>query len=399
MCCWTACRIWVTCDRLNPTLSFVSHTFIDPMRSLRISMVGSRGIPATYSGIEKGLEEICPRLVKRGHQVSVYASTDIADREFQGVQIRPLPAIDTKHLETLTRVILSVGQEMVGRSDVVHFHALGPSVFSLLPRVVGKKTVATVHGLDWQREKWGWVARQALRLGEMASARFPDATVVVSPVLQEYYQSKYGVSPAFIPNGINPPNIRAPRLIRDEYDLSPGGYLLFASRLVPEKGCHHLIAAFKQLETEKRLVIAGGSGHTDAYVAQLRAAARDDPRILFTGFVSGAKLEELFSNAYLYVLPSDIEGLSVSLLEAMSYRRCVVTSDIPENVYVAGAERGFSFRRGDPDALAHVLSVLLSRPELVAETGAEAQKYVLKRYTWDRIVDQLEAVYSALFER
>lgn len=362
-------------------------------------MVGSRGIPAAYSGIEKALEEICPRLVQRGHQVSVYASTSIPGRKFQGVDIKQVPAIETKHLETLTRVILSLGHEIFSNSEIVHFHALGPSVFSILPRALGKKTVATVHGLDWQREKWGWVARQALKMGEFASARFPSATIVVSPVLQEYYQTKYGVHPAFIPNGINPPKVREPERIREEYGLAGADYLFFASRLVPEKGCHYLIDAFRQLDTDKKLVIAGGSGHTDEYVAQLHQAAQDIPNILFTGYVSGAKLEELFSNAYIYILPSDIEGLSVSLLEAMSYRLCVVTSDIPENVYVTHEKYGFSFRQGDVSDLASVLSSLLSRPDLVAATGDKAQKHVLEHYTWDRIVDQLEAVYDSLFER
>jgi glycosyltransferase involved in cell wall biosynthesis len=296
------------------------------MKPLKISMLGSRGIPTNYSGIERALEETCPRLVQRGHQVTVYTQSDVAyDRdEFKGVTIKRVPAIKTKHLETLTRVIGSLGRELLEQNDIIHFHALGPSVFSCVPRIFANKTVVTVHGLDWQRKKWGALARRFLRMAEYASAKFPNTTIVVSQALKKYYDTKYNIKTVYIPNGVTIPSLRRPKLIK-RYGLSEENYILFVSRLVPEKGCHYLIEAFKRLATDKKLVIAGSSSHTETYEEQLHALSNNHPNIVFTGFVSGELLEELFSNAYLYVLPSEIEGLSLSLLEAMSYRRCVVT--------------------------------------------------------------------------
>jgi len=363
-------------------------------------MLGSRGIPVTYSGIEKALEEICPRLVQRGHQVTVYTQSDaLYDQDlFEGVRIKRVPAIHTKHLETLTRVGISLWQEIFSQSDVVHFHALGPAVFSYIPRIFSKKTVVTVHGLDWQREKWGWFARQFLKAGEYASARFPDATIVVSPVLQEYYDTRYDVQTVCIPNGVRIPVAREANRMIKEYALTPKNYLLFVSRLVPEKGCHYLIEAFKRLETNMKLVIAGGSGHTDAYVERLHVLGRDDPNIIFTGQVSGELLAQLFSNAYLYILPSSIEGLPLSLLEAMSYGLCVVTSDIPENVSVTEGIYGYSFRNKDVDDLTRTLERLLRQPERVRVIGQAARRHVTEKYDWEYITDQTEAVYSSLWE-
>jgi len=363
-------------------------------------MIGSRGIPVTYSGIEKALEEMCPRLVQRGHQVTVYTKSNVAyNRDlFKGVKIVKVPAINTKHLETFTRVGLSLWHEIFSQSDIVHFHALGPAMFSYIPRVFSKKTVVTVHGLDWQREKWGWFARQFLKAGEYASARFPNATIVVSPVLKEYYDAKYNMQTIYIPNGVRIPAVREPGHIIEEYSLAPKNYLLFASRLVPEKGCHYLIEAFKRLETHMRLVIAGGSSHTDTYVEQLRLLGKDNPNIIFTGHVSGELLVELFSNAYLYVLPSSVEGLPLSLLEAMSYGLCVVTSDIPENVSVTQGIYGCSFRNRDVDDLTKTLKRLLQRPEQVKMIGQRARQHVSEKYNWEYIVDRTEAVYFSLWE-
>ena len=361
-------------------------------------MVGSRGIPARYSGIEKALEELCPRLVQRGHQVTIYARPNASCNQsfFKGVRIRSLPAINTKHLETFSRVLLSLLLEMGEDNDIVHFHALGPAVFSYIPRLYSSKTVVTIQGLDWQRKKWGWAARLFLKGGEYASATFPNATIVVSKVLKKYYDTKYHVQTTYIPNGVSIPSLKKPNLI-NKYGLTPKKYLFFASRLVPEKGCHYLIEAFKKLETNMKLIIAGSSSHTDTYLRQLQASSKEHPNILFTGFVSGDLLAELFSNAYLYVLPSEIEGLSLSLLEAMSYGLCAVTSDIPENIGVTQNRFGYSFRNKDVDDLAEKLTCLLQQPDQVWAVGQESRKHVSEHYNWDCITDQTEAVYRSLY--
>jgi len=366
-------------------------------KSLKIAMLGSRGIPVTYSGVETYLKEICHRLVERGHQVTVYTKANLNYKRdiYKGVFLKRLPSLNTKHLETLTRLFGSLWQEMFSDSDIVHFHALGPSIFSLLPRVVSKKAIATIHGLDWQRAKWGWFATQTLKFGEYASARFPNKTISVSQTIADYYQKKYHNQTVYIPNGVNIPVLKEAQLIK-EYGLEAQKFLLFLSRLVPEKGAQYLIEAYKRLDTSLKLVIAGGSGYTDKYVKQLHNLSQNDPNIIFTGFVSGDLLTELFSNAYLYVLPSEIEGLPIALLEAMSFGLCVVTSNIPENISVTKNTYGRSFYNKDVSDLENTLKELVLNPHLVKTIGEKSRVHVNEHYNWDRITDQLEELYLSL---
>jgi glycosyltransferase involved in cell wall biosynthesis len=361
---------------------------------MKIAVIGSRGIPVVYSGIERSLEEICPRLVSLGHEVAVYCRRYFKGlpASYQGVKLRKLPSVNTKHLDTLTHVCLSTLDVLFRKADIVHFHALGPSVFSFLPRLCGKKTVVTVHGLDWQRAKWGPIARLCLKEAEHTSAWFPNKTVVVAEPLKRYYEKNYGIEVAFIPNGVNIPEPRSPQRI-GEYGLAGSDYILFLARLVPEKGCHHLIEAFSRLDTRLKLVVAGGSAHTDRYVEGLKAQATRN--VIFTGRVEGLLLEELYSNAYLYVLPSEVEGFPISLLEAMSYGRCVVVSDIPENTAVI-QDNGVSFPQGNVVALAQTLQGLLSQPDLVGMYGNRAKQHVMEHYSWERIVRLIEQTYASI---
>ncbi len=360
---------------------------------MKIAMLGSRGIPVTYSGIETHLEKLCPRLVEKGHRLVVYCKADMDFKKgrYKGVELKRLPAVNTKHLETLSRTMLAIYREMLSENDIVHFHALGPSIFALLPRAVHKRTVVTVHGLDWQRAKWGKFARLCLKYGEWTSAHFSDATICVSRVLQNYYHQKHGIDARYIPNGVCIPTPLPPKNI-GAFGLQPNNYILFMSRLVPEKGCHYLIRAFNQLNTSMKLVIAGGAGHTRDYVSHLRDLAGAHNQIVFTGFVSGNTLKELFSHAYIYVLPSEIEGLPISLLEALSYGLCVVTSDIPENLEII-KNCGFSFKSKDVTGLKAVLAGLLAAPDRVKEAGQRGRQMVRCDYDWDVIADQTERVY------
>lgn len=286
---------------------------------------------------------------------------------------------------------------IMARPDVIHYHAEGPCVPLRLAHWAGIRTVATIHGLDWQRAKWGRFASMYLKFGERTAARCADEVIVLSRGVQEYFQRTYGRFTRLIPNGIEPVEPVAADLIAKKWGLAKGSYVLFLGRIVPEKGVHYLIDAFKRLDTGKRLVIAGGASDSAEYYESVRKAAGSDPRIVLAGFTQGAELAELYSNAYAYVLPSDLEGMPMSLLEALSYGNCCLTSDIPECADVLkgenGVMHGVTFRQGDVDDLAARLRELLDHPDTVAAFGKDAAAYVTGRYNWDKVVQATLKLY------
>ncbi|MFN0150017.1 MAG: glycosyltransferase [bacterium] len=368
----------------------------------RIAVVGSKGIPATFGGIERHVAELTSCLVTRGFSVRVYCRPYYSNvsGEYHGVELVTLPTLYTKHLDAITHTFLSTIHALFSGVDIIHYHAMGPSTLSFLPRLLGVKSVVTVHGLDWKREKWGRSASAFLRFGEYASAKFPDKTIVVSRELERHYLERHARSVAYIPNGLTLRQPLPPRQISRRFGLQGRDYVLFVGRLVPEKGCHYLIDAFRGLRTEMRLVIAGGSSHSDEYVARLHEAGAHDPRILFTGYVHGDVLTELYSNAYIYTLPSDIEGLSLSLLEALSLRGAVLASDIPENEEIlidsSLPPRGLTFHRGSSADLRDKLAFLIDNPEEAERLRDLGRAFVAAQYNWNRIADDTAAVYLSL---
>lgn len=364
---------------------------------MKIAHIGSRGFPGFQAGVEKSLEEICPRLAAKGHEVTIYCSDHVTTAEplYKQTILRRMPAVSTKHFETLSRVTLSAWDALFQKYDIVHFHSIGPALMSWLTKPAKCKTVVTVHGLDWQRAKWGWVAKKALQLGEKCSVLFPDHTVVVSKYLKRYYQEQYQKEVSYIPNGVTVQEPLAPEEMKKKFPIESKQYLLFASRLVPEKGCHLLIEAFRKVNTKMKLVIAGSSWHSDAYVRELHEMAKWDRRIIFTGWTEGNLMKELYSNAYAFCLPSEIEGLSLALLEAMSYGVCPFTSDIPENLDVI-EKHGVTFKSGDVEDLQKQLQYLVENPERTAELGLEARGLVQKEYSWDKDCDKLERTYQKI---
>jgi glycosyltransferase involved in cell wall biosynthesis len=361
---------------------------------LRVAFIGGRGVVGKYSGVERYYEEIGRRLADKGHEITAYCRSHFTPEiaTYQGIRIVRLPTIRSKHLDTLVHTLLSTIHSCFGPYDIVHFHTLGPSLFSFVPRAFGKKTIVTVQGLDWQRKKWSPLARNCLKLGEWASARLPNQTIVVSHTLQARYFSRYQKQAAYVPNGTvfleqrNGPDLEA-------LGLAPGQYVLFLGRFSPEKNCDLLIQAFEHTDTSMALALAGGSAHSDSYAAALRQHA--SPRIKFTGWLSGEVLDQVLTNAAVFVLPSDMEGLSLALLEAMGAGICVLASDIPENREVID-DAGFTFRAGDPRDLERMLTVLLSDPQIRATAGARARVRVQQHYLWDDIANQTEAIYLNL---
>jgi glycosyltransferase involved in cell wall biosynthesis len=359
---------------------------------LRIAFIGGRGVISKYSGIETYYEEVGKRLAERGHEVTIYCRnyfTPPQRANYDGMRLLRLPTIRSKHLETVVHTLLSTAHALTQSYDIVHFHALGPALFSCIPKALGVKTAVTVQGLDWQRKKWGRVAAAVLRLGERASVKFPDATMVVSRALRRRYEEAHGARTYYVPNGGLLRQRREPKAIL-EWGLNPGGYVLFLGRFSPEKGCHLLVEAFEQLRTEVQLVMAGAGSYCDAYSRELRTHAGE--RIRMLDWVSGAKLDELLTNAMIFVLPSDLEGLSLALLDAMGAGLCVLTSDVPENREVVDGA-GFTFRRGDAADLGERLRFLIANPAVREAAGKAARKRISEKYLWENIANDIERVY------
>lgn len=370
---------------------------------LKIAMFGHKRMPSHEGGIEIVVEELAVRMVRMGHEVTCYnrkghhVSGKQFDEErlseYRGVRLKGLPTLDKKGLAALTSSFAGSILTAFGRYDVVHIHAEGPAAFCWLPHWMGKRVIVTVHGLDWARAKWkGSFGSKYIRFGERMAARFADEIIVLNQGTQAYFKEKYGRETRVLPNGVTRPQIRPPRLIEEKFGLQKDGYILYLGRIVPEKGGHYLCEAFKKLHTDKKLVIAGGSSDSQAYFDELKQLAAGDERILFTGFVDGQLREELYSNAYAFVLPSDLEGMPLSLLEAMSYGCCAVTSDIEECTAVA-KEYGLTFKKGDADDLRRVLQEICDYPQRVEQMKKQAADFICGRYNWNDIAARTIELY------
>ena len=366
-------------------------------RPLRVAFIGGRGVISRYSGIEAYYEEVGKRLVSMGHEITVYCRNYFTPNlaTHRGMRVVRLPTIRSKHLDTLVHTFLSSIHVLFTPADIVHYHALGPALFSWIPRLAGKKTVVTIQGLDWQRKKWGKIARTALRLGEKGAVLFPHRTIVVSRVLEKHFRTDHHASTSYIPNGTE---------LRERYadgklslwGLEPDNYILFLGRFSPEKNCHLLIEAFERSQVPAKLVLAGGSSYSDKYVDQLRTHESDRIRLL--NYVAGDALRELLTNAMLFVLPSDLEGLSLALLDAMAAGVCVLASDIPENVELIN-DAGFPFQHGDVHDLERMLQFLAHSPAARAESARKACERIKQHYLWSDIAKRIEQDYRDLLGR
>lgn len=361
---------------------------------IRVAFIGGRGVIGKYSGIEGYYEEVGRRLAAAGHEVTVYCRNYFTPPQDQhnGMHLVRLPAPRSKHFETVTHTLLSTLHSLWKPYDIVHYHTLGPALFSFVPRLVGKRTVVTVQGLDWQRKKWGHTASAVLRAGEYAAIHFPHETMVVSQTLQRYFQMRYRTQTRYVANGAALRHARPLEHIR-AWGLESGNYILFLGRFSPEKNCHLLVEAFEQIETTTKLVLAGGGARSDPYVQKLRQHASD--RILLLDYVAGDRFEELLTNAMLFVLPSDLEGLSLALLEAMGAGLCVLVSDIPENRELM-QDAGFTFRAGDRRDLRRMLTLLIHAKFLREAAGQAARKRIEEQYLWSDIASQIERAYRQI---
>ena len=370
---------------------------------LKIAMLGHKRIPSNEGGVEVVVEALSARMAALGHRVTCYnrAGHHVSGAEhelpagsvYRGIRLVTVPTLERKGFAAVISSFFAAVRSAFGSYDVVHIHAEGPAFFCWLPKLFGKRVIVTVHGLDWQREKWnGGIASKFIHLGERVAVRFADEIIVLSENVRQYFLDTYGRATRFIPNGVSAPTLESPRLIADKWGLQKDGYILYLGRIVPEKGETYLIEAFKQVKTDKKLVIAGGSSDTERYLRQLQNLAAGDDRILFTGFVQGKLRDELYSNAYVYTLPSDLEGMPLSLLEAMSYGNCCLVSDIPECAEVV-EDKAVLFQKSNVDDLRQKLQTLCDQPETASQYKANAAQFILNKYGWDDVVDKTLALY------
>jgi glycosyltransferase involved in cell wall biosynthesis len=369
-------------------------------KKLDIAMLGHKRIPSREGGIEVVVEELATRMVERGHKVTCYnrkghhvSGKDfdkIAPSEYKGIRLKTVFTIDKKGMAAVTSSIVASIRAAFGRYDIVHIHAEGPAFMCWLPKLFGKKVIVTVHGLDHQRAKWGRFASWYILSGEKNAVRFADEIIVLSAGVQQYFKDTYGRETVFIPNGVNRPKVVAAQEITKLWGLEKNSYILFLGRLVPEKGIHYLIEAFRNVKTDKKLVIAGGSSDTTEYMDSLKEIAGDN--VIFTGFQQGKILEELYSNAYIYCLPSDLEGMPLSLLEAMSYGNCCLTSDISECAEVV-EDKAVTFEKANTKELKNQLQRLCDDQILVKKYKEEAADFICKKYSWNEVMEQTLKLY------
>lgn len=364
-------------------------------QKLKVAMIGLRGIPARSGGVEMATEQLAPRLAKLGCEVTVYCRNQYCrerPKEFRGVKLKYLPAINTKYTEAVSHTSLASLGSLFKNYDIVHYHAMGNGMFSFIPRFAGKKTVVTLHGLDWEREKWGLAAKTYLKLSERMICSFPNQVIAVSKKIKDHYKEKYNKDIHFLPNGVE---VIKPQSINHlkKYSLVKDNYILFLSRIVPEKEVHTLIKAFKRVKSNVKLVIAGDATHTDNYFKQVKELAKDDDRIIFTGPLYGEEKTEAFSNCAFFILPSTIEGMPIVLLEAMSFGKCPLVSNIKENLDVVEGN-AVSFQVRNVDDLARKITFMLKNKALVRKNGILCKELVKREYQWDTIAKQTLKVYE-----
>ncbi|MGV8082866.1 MAG: glycosyltransferase family 4 protein [Coriobacteriia bacterium] len=363
---------------------------------MRIAMVGQKQTASRSGGVEVVVGELAHRMAALGHEVVCYDRTGAGmpsePYERDGYRVVPVRALDVRGLSALTSSFAATEAALRDNPDVIHYHAEGLCVPLRRAHDAGVRTVATIHGLDWQRAKWGGLASRYIKHGEKTAARYADGLIVLSRANQAYFRETYGREATLVPNGVSAEPDLPAREITGRWGLSEGSYVLYLGRIVPEKRPELLVEAFRGLDTDKRLVIAGDSSDTGEYTANLKKTAALDPRVLFTGRVEGDLLAELFSNAYCYVLPSDVEGMPMSLLEAMSHGRACVTSDIPECADVLGG-CGAMFPAGAAAALRYALAPLIADPARAATLGERARARALAEFSWDTAVERTLALY------
>ena len=371
---------------------------------MKVAMIGHKIVPSRRGGIENVLTSLCPLLAESGVDVTCYnRSTDKVENEYidmvdhnkyRGVTLKKAWTIEAKGISAMISSFTAAISATFAGFDVLHFHAEGPCAAMWIPKMFGKRCVATVHGLDWQREKWsGSFASKYIKFGEKVMVKCADEIIVLSESAKAYFKETYNRDTVLIHNGIDKPTIKQAEKITELYGLSKGDYICTVSRLTAEKGLHYLIEAYNNIKTDKKLVIAGDTSDTDEYVAYIKQMAGDNPNIIFTGFISGDILKEIYSNAYIVAVPSDIEGMSISLLEALAYGNAVLCSDIPENTLVT-EDKAINFKKSDVADLQNKLQNMCDDNLCVENLKHGVDDFILEKYNWNDVAVATRNLYE-----
>lgn len=365
---------------------------------MKIAMLGTRGIPSSYSGFETCVEQLGQRLVERGHEVTVYCRShhiQYPESTYKGMRLIKLPTIPNKYLDTIVHSFISSLHALPRRYDIALYFIAANSPVTWIPRLIGTTTILNVDGLDWKRDKWPSAAKRYIKFAEALATRLPSAYLTDSRVVQSYYQDQFGRQPAYIPYGSEVEQ-RPPGEVLDRYGLEAGRYILFVGRLVPENCAHHLVQAFRALETDMKCVIVGDAPYAESYIEWLKEQAAGDPRIVFTGYVFGDGYHELGSNASIFVETSAVGGTHPALTEAMGFGNCVVVNGTPENRETIG-DAGFAYDGSIGAAsLQEQLSRLIAMPEVVEEYRVRAQARAKHHYSWEAVTDAYEQLFSTV---
>lgn len=368
---------------------------------MKIGLLGTRGVPASYSGFETCVEQLGQRLVQRGHEVTVYCRshhTAYEGTQYKGMRLVKLRTIANKYLDTIVHSFLSSVHALSQRYDVALYFIAGNSPVAWIPRLVGTKTIVNVDGLDWKRDKWPQLAKTYIQFAEYLATKLPNAYLTDSHIVQGYYRDRYDDEPPYIPYG-SEVDILPPGEALRQYGLEPNRYVLFVGRLVPENCAHHLVEAFQGLDTDFKCVIVGDAAYAQEYIASLKAHARDDPRVVFTGYVFGEGYHELGSNAAIFVETSGVGGTHPALTEAMAFGNCVIVHNTLENLETLG-DAGLSYDGNvGAGSLRQTLQRLLSAPDLVTEYRKRARYRAQTHYTWETVTDAYERLFYQLCGR
>lgn len=376
---------------------------------MKVAMIGHKVVPSRRGGIENVLTSLCPIMVENGLKVTCYnRSSDkveneyigtVENKKYRGVSLKTAWTVGAKGLSAMVASFTAAISATFGGYDVIHFHAEGPCAAMWIPKMFGKRCVATVHGLDWQREKWGAsFASKYIKFGERVMVKCADEIIVLSESARDYFKQTYNRDTVLIHNGIESPQKKQADEITKLYGISKDEYILIVARLTAEKGVHYLIDAYNKIKTDKKLVIAGDTSDTDEYVALLKQKAAGNPNIIFTGFISGDILKEVYTNAYMVTLPSDIEGMSISLLEALSYGNAVLCSDIPENTLVT-EDKAILFKKSDVDDLAQKLQEMCNDENMVKNIKDGVDEFILNKYNWNDVAIATENLYKKVTKK